>query len=398
MTLKSAINKTLNFVTFRPVTLTIFFVAGALAPMLKFFYSNTNNWDIFRTSSRLLLAREDLYAAHPEHYLDYFLYGPIFAVMMFPFAFFPKALGLFLFLAASTALFVYAIYSLDLPEKAKASMALLCSFDFLTNQQIPQTNGIVAALVILSLAGVQKERILLATFCIALGAFMKVYGIVALVLFLFTDQKLKFALYFVGWCVVLYYLPALFSSVSFVNQSYVSWIHRLGAENEMNTAIVSGAGYQSLFDFLRRNFGLVLPVLPTLAVAGLLTLVPLAKWKNWKSPQFACLVIAFALISIVIFSTGTESPTYLILQVGAALWFITTYRSQPRIAWTLMTLTVLFCSLAPTDLYPRSIRDTYAIYVWRIIPGLLLWIRIYYEMLTVTASGAPKEESETATA
>lgn len=360
----------------------VYFLAGVVAPMLKFADGNWNNIKIFFHSSHHLFAEQDLYAAYPQEYGDFFLYGPIFSVFAIPFAFLPDWLGVFLFLTTTTAVFLAGVYSLNYTGKEKALFCWICFFDFLTNQQNFQTNSLIAGGILLSLSAIQRNRVLFSTFVTAFGLLVKIYGGVALVLFLFTKHRVKFAISFLLFTVALILVPAVFSSFDFALSSYGSWFDRLEAKNAsvLNTP-VDQFGYRSLFDFSRRTLGIELPQRAILGVAAILTLIALSSWKLWHcKSHLAELAIASAMVGIVIFSTGAESPTFIILQAGLALWFLYKRRVNPRIAWVGLGIVVLFSSLSPTDLFYGELGEAYGRLALRALPCTLLWLTILVDM------------------
>lgn len=360
----------------------LYLIAGVVAPMLKFKDEKWNNIKIFFHSTHHLFAEKDLYAAYPQEYGDYYLYGPIFSVFAIPFAYLPSWLGVALFVTVTTLVFLWGVYSLNFTDREKAIFCLICFFDFLTNQQNFQTNSLIAGCILLSLGLIQRSRIAASTFCIAFGLFVKIYGGVALVLFLFTRHKVKFILYGLGWCVFLFFLPAVFSSLEFAISSYPSWFDRLAAKNAsvLNTG-VDQFGFQSLFDFSRRALQVELPQRAVLAGAAVLTLITLSRWKTWNlNSGMAELTIASAMVGIVIFSTGSESPTFIILQSGVALWFLYKRKTNRKAAWIGLAVMLIFSSLSPTDLFYGKIGETYSKLGMRALPCTLFWITILVEM------------------
>lgn len=367
----------------RYVIFALYFVAGVVAPMLKFSDGNWNNIKIFFGSSHHLFAEQNLYDAYPKEYGDFYLYGPIFSVFAIPFAFLPTWLGVFLFVTVCTTAFVAGVYCLKFTDKEKAIFCLICFFDFLTNQQNFQTNSLIAGGILLSLGCIQRSKVIASTFFIAFGLLVKIYGGVALVLFLFTRHRIKFVISFIAWCVFLVFLPALFSSLDFALLSYPSWFERLGAKNAsvLGTSI-DQLGFRSLFDFSRRCLQIELPQRAVLGVAALITLIALSRWKLWNLKSgMAELAVASAMVGIVIFSTGSESPTFIILQSGLALWFLYKIKIHPKLAWIGLGLIVIFSSLSPTDLFYGSIGEFYSQYAIRALPCTLLWVMILIDML-----------------
>src|SRR5205085_663274 len=99
-----------------------------------------------------------------------------------------------------------------------------------------------------------KEKEGAATFFIAAGFLIKIYGIIALVSFLFSKHKIRFSLFFALWMVILFCLPMLISSPHFIIQSYADWYQSLKDKNMENAAgtLIGGMQDISVQGMLRR--------------------------------------------------------------------------------------------------------------------------------------------------
>ena len=104
-----------------------------------------------------------------------------------------------------------------------------------TSVQNMQINCFVAGLIIFAFIFVQKEKDFWATLFIAIGFLVKLYGIVGIAFFLFSRHKLRFIYSFIFWLAVLFCLPMLLSSPSFLIQSYADWYHTLIVKNAANS-------------------------------------------------------------------------------------------------------------------------------------------------------------------
>jgi len=78
-----------------------------------------------------------------------------------------------------------------------------------------------------------------------------------------------------------------------------------------------------------------------------------------KVHMYPWLLISYLLIWIVIFNQSTESPTYIIAVTGVVIGCCT-MPLQPQWRYGLLFFTLVFTSLAPTDLVPKFINQ-YAI-------------------------------------
>ncbi|OYW78797.1 MAG: hypothetical protein B7Z27_06745, partial [Sphingobacteriia bacterium 32-37-4] len=101
---------------------------------------------------------------------------------------------------------------------------------------------------------------------------------------------------------------------------------------------------------------------------------PLLKKQNQEQPYFKLYYLALVLISVVIFSSAAESPTFVIAVTGAALWFIT--QQQPISSAVKATLWLLFLLtiLSPTDIVPPYIRINFILaYSLKALPCFIIW-------------------------
>ncbi len=352
-----------------------------VSPCLKFHADNYNNYVIFRNSFFHLTNQQNLYAFYPHEYVDNFKYGPLFSVLMAPFSMLPLSLGCLLYLLTSASVLFLAIRSLPLTGIARNGFYWVCLMDFANNQGHFQTNGIIAALIILAFTYVQRDKDVWATLCIALGAFIKVYGLVGLAFFAFSRRKVRFLAFLAGWSVVFYLLPALFSSLQFINDSYVQWFVALAQKSELNAAL-GGFTDQSVIGFIRRLVANPdIPELPIMAAGFLLLVLPYLRISCHRDLRFRLLALACVLMFVVLFSTGSESPTYIILQCGVATWFCAASGLPVRLRGRLLLFVLVFSSLSPSDLFPGPFRDFYNAHSLRVVPCVIVWLTAIYEML-----------------
>ena len=225
---------------------------------------------------------------------------------------------------ANAAFLFYVICRLPLDQKNKLIILAIGLIEMLTATHNTQFNPMMTAFIIFPFILVNEEKEWSATFFIAAGFLIKLYGIVALVTFLFSKNKLKFIGWFIVWLLVLFCLPMIISSPSFVLQSYTDWYHSLDEKNNLNTSLGIVVGQNiSVHGMIQRIFNLPdLSQLWLLLPAGLLNLLPLLRFKAYQSRSFRLLYLALCLLSVTIFSSSAESSTYIIAVSGVAIWFV----------------------------------------------------------------------------
>ena len=341
-----------------------------------------NNFLIFRGVFWHTLQKLSLYDFYPKEYNDHNHYGPIFSLVIAPFAVVPDALGLLGWLVVLALGMYYAVRRLPLEEGRQIFLYWFCAHELLTALQMQQFNIAIAAIIVGSFAAIEKGREVTAAFLIVLGTFVKLYGVVGLAFFFFVKRKPRFILALIGWSVVCFVAPMLISSPEYVLGQYVEWYERLAAKNGENTfALMQNI---SLLGMIRKVSGSAAysdlwVILPGLALFGL----PYLRFSQYRHMAFRYGILSSVLLFVVLFSTGSESSTYIIPFAGIALWYVTS--PWKRTGWdvALMVFAFVLSSLSPSDLFPRSLREAYVLpYALKALPPTLIWLRLSYELLT----------------
>ena len=355
---------------------------AVVAGLTKMAPHRHNNFLIFRGVFWHTIQKLSLYDFYPTEYNDHNHYGPIFSLVIAPFAVVPDAIGLLLWLVVLALGMYYAVRRLPLEEGRQIFLYWFCAHELLTALQMQQFNIAIAAIIIGSFAAIEKGREVTAAFLIVLGTFVKLYGVVGLAFFFFVKRKPRFILALIGWSVVCFVAPMLISSPEYVVGQYVEWYERLAAKNGENT--FSLMQNISLLGMIRKASGSasysdLLVILPGLALFGL----PYLRFGQYRHLAFRYAILSSVLLFVVLFSTGSESSTYIIPFAGIALWYTTS--PWKRSGWdvALLVFTFVLSSLSPSDLFPRSLREAYVLpYALKALPPTLIWLRLSYELLT----------------
>jgi hypothetical protein len=337
-------------------------------------YTFYNNYVIFRQSFFHLIHHQDLYAAYYSECWDLYKYSPAFSMFFGLLAYLPDAIGLFLWNALNAFVLFVAVYKLpEIETKHKSFMLFVMGLELMTTMQNSQSNGLMAGLLILAFCMFEKQRMGLAAFFISLTVFIKIFGIIACILFIFYSKKMRFVLYMIGWCLLFLLIPGFFSDFDQLPSIYTSWLSMLA--NDHSTSV----GY-SVLGWLQTWFRTEPNKILVLFIGAILMLLPLLKLKKYTFYSFRLAMLANILIWTVIFNHKAESPTFVIAVAGVALWFFIQVPSKVNIF--LLLLTVLFTCLAPTDLFPKYIRQNiFETYVVKAVPCIIVWIKIIYDML-----------------
>ena len=186
-------------------------------------YTHYNNYVIFKDSFAHLLHGQDLYVAYPDEHWDLYKYSPTFALLMFPFALLPNLVGLTLWnVAGAMALFVGLGRLPIADERWRMAAGWFLALPMLQSLQNAQSNAHLAGLVLLAGAWLEAGGAVWAALAIALGFFVKVYGVVALAIGLMHPQRLKCGAWFALWLVGLGLLPLAFVSAAQLLSLYES--------------------------------------------------------------------------------------------------------------------------------------------------------------------------------
>jgi len=344
-----------------------------------------NNYLIFKNVFWHSLHQEHLYQLYPEQYFDKNHYGPLFAVLIAPFAILPNYLGLVLWGMMNVSLLFYAVGKLPISFWGKNIILLIALIETLTSIQNLQFNPMLCSWIILSYVAIKNNQLSLAALLIVAGTFIKLYGIVGLPFIFFTKDYKKLIGYLILWAIILFCLPMFISSPEFVYQSYIDWFHVLLEKNTENVNSYLNTNMQdiSVMGFFKRitgyhnlaNFYFVIP-------AGILMLLPLYRFSKWGNSRFQLTYLAQLLIGLVIFSTSAESPTYVIAVVGFAIWYILSAPKPSQWMYYVLAFVLVLTVFSPTDLFPRYIRKEFVIrYSLKALPCLIAWLIITFQLI-----------------
>jgi hypothetical protein len=350
----------------------LWYALTVVAILAELFHRKFRNYMIFKGVFWHTIEQTNLYNEYPSEYLDVNHYGPFFSVIIAPFAMMPDVIGIFSWCMLNSFLLLYAIKKLPLSDESKLLILFIASIEMMTSTHNLQVNPMLTAWLIFAFILTEKGRDFWATMFIAAGFMVKLYGVAGLLFFVFSKNKLRFALSFIFWLIVMFFLPMLFSSPSFIISSYVGWWHVLIEKNLHNTQSLMQD--ISLMGFIRRSFHW--PDLSNLAIlvpASLLIILPLLRFQQYKYLLFRLSYLAIVLISVVILSTSAESATYVLAVTGAAIWYVTYPRTKFTLA--LLIFMLLLTSLSPTDLFPAYIRNNFIRpYSLKALPCIFIWL------------------------
>ena len=353
----------------------------SLVGMLKF-HRSYNNFLIFRGVYWHTVNGTSLYAPYPTEYGDVNHYGPLFSLIIAPFALLPEWVGMLLWLLFLSGWLFAAIYWSGLRKSQHVYISWFCGFTLLTALFMQQFNIAIAAIILSSFFLIEKEHEGWAAFFIVLGTLVKLYGIVGLAFFFFSRHKLRLILWLAVWSVILFLAPMVISSPDYIIGQYHDWLTCLVEKNTQN--LNSLAQNISLLGMVRRtsgyaNYSDLWLIIPGMALFA----IPYLRFSQYKNLAFRETILASVLMFVILFSTGSESSGYIIALIGVCIWYTATPWKRGKWAIALMVFVFILSGMGNSDLIPKWIRHDYIQqYALRALPISILWLWLCYELCT----------------
>lgn len=385
------LKRTIDILTRHKILLIIYIIAAIWAVLMQYFStsgpSSHNNYDIYTGVARHFFDLLPLYGPSPAEYSDMNHYGPIFAFIIYPFSLLPHLLGVTIWVVFTSVIFCLAVRQLPISVRAQAMILLLCVSEFYNAAAYQQFNTLTVAMIILSYTLIAKQREGLSALMIVVGTMVKLYGIVGLAFFFFIkpERRVRFVAYLALWVVVLLGLQIIFTSWDYVIGQYSAWIVDLGSKNGTNQ--FSPFQNRGLLGMIRKISGDGSYSDLWIIGGGLLLYFASCLRKNrWADRQFQLLLLSSTLLFVVLFSSGTETCSYITAMAGVGIWWFAkperaTQCDPNRVLdWSLLIF-VLIGSLA-NALFPPSIYYGFIFpYALKALPFTIVWFRCCYELL-----------------
>jgi hypothetical protein len=341
-------------------------------------HDQIGNYVIFKTASQRLLHGENLYDyIHYKIIWDKFFYTPQFALFFAPFTYIPASVSIFLWLALGALLFYVALQKLPLNNSQKTILFFIALIDLINSLQNLQTNALNTALMLFIFICLSSNKPLWAALCVAICLSIKIYPAAVGLLFIFYPNKLKFLFWSALFTVTLFAIPLLILPKEYYFSSLENWMKAVSEDASdkfiANSPSLIGINYTWLSKPLNHFY---------IQLTGLLLVfVPLIKLlKKQTDKNFVLLYLSFIMLFVVIFNHAAESPTYVIAITGTAIWYVVSPESLTN--HILLAILFIACILLPTDIYPQWLRKEYFMPLKiRVVPCLLIWIKLFYELL-----------------
>ena len=376
--------KFIKFISDYRIIFVIYIIVAAITAFSKYKrgVGGYNNYLIFKGVFYNTLQEKNIFLQYPDLFFDSNHYGVFFSLLIAPFALMPDWLGCILWNVAVTMVFLYAIYKLPFSDRKKSFFAWLCLQEFITAATYFQFNIALTGLLMLSAIYVYERKETKSASAILIGTFVKVYGIVGLSAFFFIKNKLRFIISLIVIAVLFFLLPMIISSPKFGLQSYFDWYTSLSEKNLSNQVLGNRQDY-SLMGVVRRFLqDASISNLVFLIPGFIIFMTPYLRISQYKNLSFQLMILASTLLFLVLFSSGSESPTYIIAVAGVMIWFLM-QKTISKVNVGILIFVMIFTCFAFSDLFPKSIKEEIFVkYSTKAIPCIVVWFRVMYELLT----------------
>ena len=384
MALENRLNKTPLF-TFLTNPRLIFWLLVVITTVVsilqcRFGLSKMGNILISKTSFYNLIHHQNMYSFHFTYdgmWIDAFKYSPAFSLLYAPIAILPPTLGMIAWNLVNVITFFFAVRSLPFSDAKKALILGVCLLELILSIQNSQCNLLMAALMIFAFTALEKKHILLATFCVVLSVYIKLFGAVAFILFLFYPDKLKSIGYTILWSILFFALPLVIVSPTELMQIYHNWGLILKQD--------AGEAYGlSVMAIARAWFGITSAKMYMQLAGAILLLIPLLSFRSYNNFKFRILYLASILLWVVTFNHKSESPSFIIAMAGIAIWYVTENASPVNIA--LLVFAFVLTSLSHSDIIPTSAAfkaNVIDAYIIKGLPAFVMWVVIQTKLYLI---------------
>lgn len=360
------------------------FVLLSLWPsVLQYFNGGAlNNFLIYCGTADHFFAEQPLYITYCDHYADVNHYGPLFAFIVYPFTLLPTLPAVLLWMFGSALLLWYSIRSLPIDPRARAIIMIFSAIELFNAAAYQQFGIATAALVVFSFSMIVQKREGWAALCIIIGTLVKIYGIVGLAFFFFIEPRrmARFVGFMALWTFVLVGVQFLFVGADYLMTQYGDWMRDISIKDLQNKFAV----YQNrgLIGMVRKLSGSIYFNDMWLMVGGLLLFfLPYFRVRQFRAAGFQMSMLASVLLFLVLFSSGTETCSYLSAMMGVGLWFVARPMEKVGLWGWFVVVLVCFGSLANALLPPSVYHGWFFPFALKAAPFAVAWAVLIAEML-----------------
>lgn len=359
-------------------------IAAVVVTSLQAAAHRNNNYLIFQTAWENLRAGQDLYAASTRHF-DYYAYSPTFALLFAPFALVGFGAGVLLWNGLNAGALYWGLGRVLSPRGAFMARCIVF-LDTVGAMQNVQSNALLAGLMVIAFAELERRHEWRAAWAIAIGTAIKIFPIVAAVFGIFRLYRLpRLAVAGIVVGLLLIAAPLVVTTPATLAMQYRMW----EAHSALQAATLRG---YSVMEHLHLWLGVNWSNKPVQLLGVVALLAPLVQLPHWGSARFRTLFLASVLMFCVLFNHKSESPSFVIALAGVGIWFAL---SERRVAhWLVLSLVIVGTVLAASDAMPETLQQRYfEPYRLKTLPVLLVWIVVQVELWrhSTRAPFAPSE-------
>lgn len=359
----------------------LWFGLSAFAVAQALWSRKINNFLVFRYVYFHLLGKHNLYIPYPDQYADVNLYGPVFGLVIAPFALLPVKLGVVCWVMANVSFLYWAISKLPISVPYQTTLLILSSHELMTNSSWLQTNALVCGCLFLGFSYVRCRREHWGLFFIILAGFIKIYGFAGLVFFPFSRNKAKFIGWALFWSVFCFVAPLLITHYHFLIQTYADWKTGLQVKAAKNIRIDNHNYYQdiSVLGIIRRMLYSGLKDAWVLIPGSLLFISQFFYRAYYRDHRYQMYLLCSTMLFLVLFSSGAESPTYIIAVPAMCLWFFLQPKNRTKLI--VFSAALLFTTFCYSDLLTPWFRQHVVMpYSLKALPAFIIWAIIIFQV------------------
>jgi Glycosyltransferase family 87 len=338
-----------------------------------------NNFIIFTSSADHFFNQKPLYNLYPIEHHDYFLYGPVFTIIIAPFSMIPIAISKTLWVLFNLGIYLFAIYKLFKRNLNYYYWWIaICFQDIYLSGLSYEINNLMVAIIILCYVYIQRKKEIIAGLLSGLFAMIKLFPIMALLFLSFKGNKNKFTIGFIAGIALAVLLPILFTNSNYIFDQLYEWKNVLIHKDELNRSLNPMVDY-SLPGMFRKNLhspnisNFPFLIFGFVCLLGLFII-------NWFRHNLKLDLLVLSILTILVFNSNTESPSFIISSTAVAIWWNLVENKKTKTSYFLLIIYFLFSVLPTIDGYPKVFKDHYLHELgFRAFPPTLIWFYIVFK-------------------
>lgn len=340
-----------------------------------------NNFIIFISSFSHFSEQKHLYHLYPEEYHDYFLYGPIFTILIAPFKLIPISISKVLWSVLNFSVYAFAIKKL-----LKRNVTyfyiwfILCFQDIYLSGLSFEINNLMVAIIIIVFIYIQRSKEFISGILVGLFSMIKIFPIASLMFLSFNINRKKYILGILVGILIAIIVPMLFTNYDYTLNSLKEWLEVLSHKDHINRQLNNMVDYSFPGIIRKTSSNPNLSSFYFLFFGCIIALVLFI--KNYLRQNLKYELLVFSILSILVFNSNSESPSFIISSTAVAIWWIFVVKEKNRWEYFLIILYFLFSVLPTIDFYPKYIRDEYLHgYSLRALPPTLIWFHLVFKAI-----------------